>query len=163
MSSDPVRPAQGHAALRRGRYSLGCGVYHVTTTHGRQRVFEDFGAARAVIRSLNAPQLLRETALIAWVLMPDHLHILLQLGERDVLSAYVDRFKSASARSANRCIGRSGPIWQRAFHDHQLRNDEDVRVVARYVVMNPLRAGLVKRLAEYPHWDAVWVAETGRA
>jgi putative transposase len=165
MSSISHCPRRGQSSLRKGRHSLGNGVYHVTTTtHGRQRLFEGFGAARAVVRSLNAPQLLGDTALIAWVLMPDHLHILLQLGECDGLSAYVERFKSASARSVNRRLGRIGPVWQRAFHDHQLRNDEDVRVVARYVVMNPLRAGLVKRIAEYPHWDAIWVlAESGRA
>ncbi len=157
MSSNP-NPGPDQAALRKGRCSLGGHIYHVTTTtHARQRFFADFDAARAAVRSLNAPQLLKGTALIAWVLMPDHLHVLLQLGDADSLSAYVDRLKSASARSVNQCLKRSGPVWQRAYHDHQMRNEEDVKVVARYVVMNPLRARLVKRIADYPHWDAIWV------
>lgn len=158
MSSISIMPLPGQAALRRGRYSLGRGVYHLTTTtYAREPLFKDFGAARAVVRSLNAPRLLKGTELIAWVVMPDHLHVLMQLGEADLLSAYVDRLKSASARSVNRCLDRLGPVWQRAFHDHQLRREEDVRAVARYVVMNPLRAGLVRRIAEYSHWDAIWV------
>jgi putative transposase len=54
-----------------------------------------------------------------------------------------------------RRIGRR--IWQTGFHDHALRADEDVVRVARYIVANPLRAGLVSSPGEYPHWDAVWV------
>jgi hypothetical protein len=38
-----------------------------------------------------------------------------------------------------------------------LRQDEDVARVARYVVANPLRAGLVKRIGDYPLWDAAWL------
>jgi hypothetical protein len=38
-----------------------------------------------------------------------------------------------------------------------LRADEDLRVVARYIVANPLRAHLVKRIADYPFWNAVWL------
>ena len=49
------------------------------------------------------------------------------------------------------------PIWQGGFHDHALRQEDDVREVARYIVANPLRAGLVEQLADYPHWDAVWL------
>jgi putative transposase len=158
MSPVSTPPGPGQAALRKGRYSLGGHVYHVTTTtFARERIFADLSAARAAIRALNAPQLLKDTELIAWVLMPDHLHVLLQLGQADSLGRYVERTKAATARSVNRRLGRIGPVWQRAYHDHQLRTEEDVRVVARYVVMNPLRAGLVKRIAEYSHWDAIWV------
>jgi hypothetical protein len=48
-------------------------------------------------------------------------------------------------------------VWQTSFHDHALRREEDVLSVARFVVANPLRAGLVKSLRDYPHWDAVWL------
>jgi hypothetical protein len=40
-----------------------------------------------------------------------------------------------------------------------LRRDEDLRAVARYVILNPVRAGLVQRVGDYPHWDAVWLAQ----
>ena len=89
--------------------------------------------------------------------MPDHLHGLLQLGERDELSVVVNRLKSASARYANRALGRTGAVWAKAFHDHALRSDEDLQNVARYVVANPLRAGLVTQGGDYPFWNAVWL------
>ena len=158
MSSDPSPAGPGHSALRKGRVSLPGHVYHVTTTtHQRLRLFEDFWAARAVIRTLNSARLLGGTQLITWVLMPDHLHVLLQLGQEDSLSRYVERTKTATARSFNRLRGCPEPVWQRSYHDHLLRKEKDLKTVARYVIMNPLRAGLVRRVSEYPHWDAMWI------
>ncbi|GAB1233613.1 hypothetical protein UT5_00060 [Ferrigenium sp. UT5] len=95
--------------------------------------------------------------MLAWVLMPDHVHWLLQLGERDTLSKVVGRMKSACGRHVNIALSRTGAVWAKAFHDHGLRNDEDVQAVARYVVANPLRAGLVSDLGNYPFWNAVWL------
>jgi putative transposase len=51
----------------------------------------------------------------------------------------------------------AGPLWQKGFHDHAVRGDEDMRALARYVVANPVRAGLVRSVREYPHWDARWL------
>jgi hypothetical protein len=48
-------------------------------------------------------------------------------------------------------------VWQKGFYDRALRSDEDVAAVARYIVANPLRAGLVDSVREYPFWDAIWV------
>ena len=45
----------------------------------------------------------------------------------------------------------------RAFHDHALRANEDLRQAARYVIANPIRAGLVRRVGDYPFWNAIWV------
>ncbi len=42
-------------------------------------------------------------------------------------------------------------------HGRSLRKDEDLVHLARYVVANPVRAGLVERLGDYPLWDAQWV------
>lgn len=89
---------------------------------------------------------------LCFVVMPDHLHWLVTLREGK-LSEAVQRVKDGSAR----LIGH--PVWQPNFYDHAVRQDEDLRAIARYVVANPLRAGLVKRLADYPLWDAVWLEE----
>ena len=95
--------------------------------------------------------------MLAWVLIPDHVHWLLQLGEKCGLSLVVNRLKSASGRQANRVLDRRGPFWQKAFHDHALREEEDLRKVARYMVANPLRAGLVDTINDYPFWNAIWL------
>jgi putative transposase len=156
--SELPRNRAGQASLRRHRVSLPGHVYHLTTaTEGRQRLFTDFPIARAAIRALHDPAVLRDTQLIAWVLMPDHLHVLLQLGEGDSLSALMNRVKAAIARAVKRQRVFPGAVWQRAYHDHLLREEEDLRAVGRYIVMNPLRAGLVQRVSDYPHWDAVWL------
>ena len=65
--------------------------------------------------------------------------------------------KSSSSRTLNRAMGRSGRIWTAGFHDHALRKEEDVKRVARYVIANPLRAGLVEQIGDYPLWDAIWL------
>ena len=95
--------------------------------------------------------------MLAWVLMPDHAHWLLQLGENDTLANAVTRLKCASARSANRALGRSGAVWGRAFHEHALRDERKLLATARYLVANPLRAGLVTKLGNYPFWNSIWL------
>ena len=148
----------GHRALRIGRVSLIDHVYHVTTsTLHRQALFADSRAAAAAARALTYRPLLGESELLAWVLMPDHLHMLLRLGGGDTLDGLVGRVKAATARCVNREIGRTGPVWQRAYHDHGLRREEDLVTTARYIVANPLRAGLVRRIGDYPYWNAVWL------
>jgi len=88
--------------------------------------------------------------------MPDHLHWLIQL-QAMPLSKLVLQVKSRSAIAINKARATSGHVWQKGFHDHALRREEDLTATARYVIANPLRAGLVKRVGEHPHWDAIWL------
>jgi REP element-mobilizing transposase RayT len=148
----------GHAALRNGRASICNTVYLITTTtENRTPLFTHFPAASSAARCFEDATLLRESRMLAWVLMPDHAHWLLQLGETDSLGDVIGRLKSASSRHTNRALNRTGPLWSKAFHDHALREEEDLQAVARYIVANPLRAGLVKRIGDYPFWNAVWL------
>jgi REP element-mobilizing transposase RayT len=145
--------------LRRGRHSFANGVYHVTTaTKARNPVFRDFDTARAAAASIVSPESLGDALLLAWVLMPDHLHLLLQLGARDPLPLVVCRTKARSAAAANRIRQRQGAIWTKGLHDHALRREEDMHTVARYIAANPIRAGLAMRCGDYPSWDAVWLS-----
>jgi REP element-mobilizing transposase RayT len=54
-------------------------------------------------------------------------------------------------------LNRCGRLWQPGYHDHALRREEDLVATARYLVANPLRAGLVQHIGDYPLWDAVWL------
>ena len=151
-------PPPGHRALRRGRVSLANHAYLVTTTtRERQPVFRDFRAGCAAARCFENSALLGDATMLAWVLMPDHTHWLVQLGEKDPLASVVNRIKSASARQANHALLRQGSLWEKAYHDHALRSEEDLQQVARYLIANPLRAGLVQRIGDYPFWNAVWL------
>lgn len=148
----------GHVALRRGRVSLQHHTYHVTTTtKDRMPAFKRFDAACAACACFENPALLGDATLMAWVLMPDHVHWLLQLGDRVALASVVNRLKTASARSVNIALARGGALWSRAYHDHVLRHDEDLQAVARYIIANPIRAGLVRRVGDYPFWNAMWL------
>ena len=155
MSSSP-KP--GHVALRKGRVSMPGQIYLVTTTTlGRQPVFANFRTAQAAAQSIEDKAVLADAKLLAWVLMPDHFHGLIQLGEATSLQNIMNRIKSASARRVNRVLGRESSLWARAYHDHALRREEDLLETARYIIANPIRAGLVKRVGDYPFWNAIWL------
>jgi REP element-mobilizing transposase RayT len=144
--------AKGAACgLRKGRYSKAGRIYLITaTTRQREKVFGDFAAARMLVGVLKAESAFSGSRTLAFVVMPDHLHWLMQLGQGE-LSSVVGRVKSVSARR----LGR--PVWQAGYHDRAVRREEDLPAIARYVVNNPVRAGLVTRAGDYPHWDAVWL------
>ncbi|GAA0910869.1 transposase [Rothia nasimurium] len=147
----------GHSRLRHGRVSETDRIYLVTTvTWNRAPVFRDYRAARIAARIIHGRSTWRQAECLAWVLMPDHWHGLLRLDDGGDLSKAVGKMKSLVAR-AFREEGRTSPLWQRAFHDRALREDDDLKAAARYIVANPLRAGLVHRIGDYPYWNAVWL------
>ena len=153
-------PHAGHAALRRHRLHLPGHVYLATaTTPARQPLFSDFLPTCAAARRHLDPDVSRESRLLAWVLMPDHAHWLIQVGDGDHLALIMNRIKSATARAYNQQALRNGAVWARAYHERLLRGDDDVKGAARYLVANPVRAGLVQRVGDYPFWDAMWIGD----
>jgi putative transposase len=48
-------------------------------------------------------------------------------------------------------------VWQTAYHDRAIRQEEDLEGIARYIVANPLRAGIVSSVRDYALWDAKWL------
>jgi REP element-mobilizing transposase RayT len=143
--------------LRAGRFSEAQRIYLLTaTTESRETLFSDFTVGRLVVAELKAAQQEGLVESLAWVLMPDHLHWLIAL-QHGSLSELMRRIKGRSAKQINTLSGRQGKLWQDGFHDRALRRDEDVLPAARYIVANPLRAGLVSRVGDYPLWDSVWL------
>jgi len=153
----------GHAALRRGRTSMQGQIYLVTTTTlGRNPLFSDWRLGAIASRALANRDLWRDARLLCWVLMPDHWHALIELGSGTRLAAVLNRIKAVSAREINRVAGGTGAVWARAFHDRALRDEDDLVAAARYIVANPVRAGLARSVREYPFWDAVWLDAAGQ-
>lgn len=148
-----------YADLAKGRFSASGNVYFVTTVlaERQRRLFEDFHRARMVVDEMRRLDNGGMVDSLAWVVMPDHVHWLFLLGEAETLSSVIKGFKARTARRLNLSMGQTGPVWQKAFFDHALRQEEDMRGIARYIVANPLRAGLVERIGDYPLWDAVWL------
>jgi putative transposase len=149
-----------HDTLRKGRYSLCHQVYCVTTvTRNRRPLFTDFTTARLLVRELRRMHDDGHVTSLAWVVMPDHLHWMIQLNDRWPLSKLVKTLKARSALAINYHLSQQGSLWQRAYYDHAARKREDIRQIARYIIANPLRAGLVQDIGNYPHWDCIWVTD----
>ncbi len=147
-----------YSDLRKGRVSVVGQVYLLTTvTHDRRPWFGDFRAGCAVARVIHDLASGYPGLSLAWVVMPDHVHWLVQLPEGLTLARLMQRFKGRSALALNDCRGRPGTVWAPAYHDRALRREGDVRAAARYLVANPVRAGIVGRVGDYPLWDAVWL------
>jgi putative transposase len=150
----------GHQALRKGRASLPGQLYLLTTaTSERTPWFLEAEFARAACRSMIGPKTWGDARPLCWVLMPDHWHGLIELGERDSLSIVMNRLKSVTSKHIRgaRQTEIMPDIWARGFHDHALRYEEDIRAAARYIVANPIRAKLVSKAGDYPSWDCIWL------
>jgi REP element-mobilizing transposase RayT len=164
--------------LRTGRISIPGQVYLVTSvTLDRRPFFADFWRGRILVNTMRHYAKAGKVESLAYVIMPNHFHWLLALTGECSLSTLMGQVKGAAAHHLNQLhVGapsvatesgmiaakaaptvRLGRIWQKGFHDRALRRDEDIRSVARYMVMNPVRAGVARRIWDYPLWDAVWV------
>jgi putative transposase len=88
----------------------------------------------------------------AWVIMPNHVHLLFT--PHTNVSSVLCSLKGYSARQANRFLGCTGqPFWQDESYDHLVRGGEEFRRIERYIVNNPVKAGLVKSVEEFP-WSS---------
>jgi REP element-mobilizing transposase RayT len=95
--------------------------------------------------------------LVAWCVMPNHVHVVCRLLPGQELSKVLQGWKSFTARQANEILGRSGAFWQREYYDRLIRDGDELERAVRYVANNPERAGL-------KGWKWVWSAgEDARA
>lgn len=159
MDDPPTAP--GQRALRRARFSQPGQVYLLTSvTLGRVPLFADWQVAASVCANLGERRLWRDSQALCWCLMPDHLHAVVSLGASEPLPALLQRIKAVTSRvakSAGAAAVVGSRVWMPGYHDRAMRRDDDLLAMARYVVMNPVRAGLVPKVGDYPFWDAVWV------
>lgn len=148
----------GHSShLRKGRYSETGRAYLVTAVcKNRMPVFANWRLGRLLVQEFRMAQERGIADSMAWVVMPDHFHWLCVL-RQGPLARLMQRVKSRSAIAVNRVTHEDSALWQPGYHDHALREDEDIKDVARYIVSNPVRAGLVARVGDYSLWDAVWL------
>ncbi|MBA1376605.1 REP-associated tyrosine transposase [Pseudomonas brassicacearum] len=151
----PLRP-NSHR-LRHGRSSEpGRGYLVTTVVHQRTPIFKNLRLGRLLVAEMRLAHEQFQINSLAWVVMPDHLHWLVQL-EQAGLSEVMRGVKSRSTLAINRAMGRNGAFWQNGFHDRAIRDNQDLRPCARYIIANPLRAGLVDRIGDYPLWDTIWL------
>ncbi len=123
--------------------------YFLTTcTHLRHPVFTSEALATEAIAQLLRHAALFEFAVLAYCVMPDHLHALVEAeSERADFTAFVKRFKQMTGFQHRKQTQER--LWQHGYHERTLRDEEATDAIVRYILENPIRAGLTKRLGEY--------------
>jgi REP element-mobilizing transposase RayT len=97
----------------------------------------------------------------AWVLMVNHVHILIYPEAR--LSRITKSIKNFSARQANAILGQTGqPFWQDESYDHWVRGPEELEKIVQYIEENPVAAGLVERVEDWRWSSAFGMSTTGQ-
>jgi len=143
--------------LLKGRCSEPNRAYFITVvTHNREPFFNNLYSARDLVNSIRGIHDNGSVVSLSWVIMPDHLHWLVQLTDKN-LPFVLNQLKGSSSRKINIRLKRTGALWQKSYYDRAIRDNQDIKEVARYIVANPLRSGLVESIGDYPHWDAVWI------
>ena len=92
--------------------------------------------------------------LLAWVVMPNHVHTLVETAPGYPLPELVHSWKSFTARSANKLLGRRGEFWQPEYFDRYVRDADHFDNALRYIHQNPVKAGLVPRAEDWPFSSA---------
>lgn len=135
------------------------GAYRYLITccmHLRGKLFLDGETAVDVLAQFRRTAAEDHFAVVAYCVMPDHVHLLVEgLTDASDLRRFIRVGKQRAAHAY--CRLARGRLWQDGYHDRTLRNEDDTRTVARYVVMNPVRAGLVTSATEWSHSGSdVW-------
>ena len=124
-------------------------LYRLHTT--RIETFLDSGQGACHLAKLDIASLVQEALrhfdgrrydLIAWCVMPNHVHVIVHPFEGYDLADILHSWKSFTAKKANRLLGATGTFWQEEYYDHLIRDEEDFRNQVNYVIENPEKAGL---------------------
>ena len=92
-------------------------------------------------------------ALHAFVLMPEHFHVLITPAGSVSLERAVQLIKGGSAHGISKARNLAFPVWQRGFTDHRIREFEDYQVHVRYIEQNAVKRGIVSSAPEY-EWSS---------
>lgn len=128
-----------------------CPVYFVTTcTHNRSCLLDNDSIHNAFLRFCHRARD-RGVFVGRYVIMPDHLHLFVAFSSGSmILSDWVKSLKNSLSQSL-RASTITSPHWQKGFFDHVLRSEESYAEKWAYVLLNPVRAGLVAHLEDWPY------------
>lgn len=91
--------------------------------------------------------------LIAWVIMPNHIHFIAKMAEGHPLGDVMYSLKSYTAKAANKLLARSGRFWARDYFDRFIRDEAHFLSAVRYVERNPVKARLCQSPEDWP-WSS---------
>jgi putative transposase len=131
------------------------GTYFVTSsTWQRRRLFVVESMARLFLRTLYGYRRQGRYQLHAFVLMPDHFHLLLTPSGDTTLERAMQLIKGGYSHAVREELGRTQEIWQRGFTDHRIRNGEDFDGHRDYIHRNPIERRIVEKACDYRYCSA---------
>ena len=134
-----------------------CCYHLINRGNGRQQIFHKEGDYRAFIDLLLQARGKFGVRLLAWCLMPNHFHLLVQLTEADRLNKWMQWLMTTHVRRYHKHYGSSGHVWQGRYKSFIVQDDEHLLTVTRYIEGNPVRALLAPTVGEWP-----WSSYQGR-
>ncbi|WP_438482813.1 REP-associated tyrosine transposase [Oleiharenicola lentus] len=138
----------GPNALRRGRSFRPFGDYFITICVEPRTPALTGKTAEKVLSICHTLKTDQAWLIRCATVMPDHIHLLVTLGDILTLSQTIAKLKVGTKQS----ISSSSARWQNNFYDHQLRHDESAEPVVRYIYLNPYEARLIPREKSWPHF-----------
>jgi len=130
--------------------SQATGTYFVTSaTYNRRRLFQVTTNAELFLETLQHYRREGQYKLHAFVVMPDHIHLLLTPA-----GAAIERVMGLIKGGFSHRLASKMPVWQRGFTDHRIRDANDFRTRRDYIHQNPVRARIVERPEMYLYCSA---------
>jgi len=130
-------------------------TYFITTdTWQRRVVFHKPAAAELVEAKLFEYREKGAFSVHSYVVMPDHLHVILTPGRTTSLEKAVGLIKGGSSFEIGKLKATKFPVWHEGFTEHQIRDQDDYECHVRYIDLNPVKVGLAGKAGEYPHGSA---------
>ncbi len=119
-------------------------------TDRKKNIFVDHNVVEQILMKLKDSIAACHFNLLAYCFMPDHLHILIEGKDQDSdMKSCVSKFKQKTGYVYKKY--QKSRLWQKNYYEHVLRKNEDSKKVARYILENPIRKGLVKDVLDYPY------------
>jgi putative transposase len=123
------------------------GTYFITATQGRRRLFQVERNAALLLETVDTYR--SNYLLHAYVVMPDHLHLLVT-----PTAVTIERTMQLIKGGFSHRLGSKLPVWQRGFTDHRIRDSADYAIRWSYIHSNPVEARLCERAEDYPFSSA---------
>ncbi|MBZ0271432.1 transposase [bacterium] len=98
--------------------------------------------------------------ILAWVIMPNHVHRLVEMIPPHLLAGVIWSWKSYTAKKINAVLGRSGQVWQAEYWDRFIRNEAHFKNAVEYIHENPVKAGFVDRAEDW-RWSSAALYAAG--
>ncbi len=127
----------------------GCTFFITTKSFQSTPLFQVHAAADIIVAKLLHYRDANAYQLHAFVLMPNHLHLLLTPGRTSSLERAMQLIKGASAHDIHKQLGSRNEIWQAGFHEATIRDEADYHSRIRYIHQNPVTAQLVANPADW--------------